>query len=304
MARPEPGNEHTLTGIGLILLAFVFFTGIDSSAKWLAQAGLPILQVVFLRYAMHLVLAGTVLLPRAGLGAFRTQRPGLEILRAFCLMASSAANLTAVSILPLTVTGSINFTMPLMITALSVPFLGERVGWRRWTAIGVGLAGILVIVRPGSDIFQPAAILPLLGAFFAGLYFLLTRTLSRYDSIATQQIYAALIATIVFAPLALSNWVWPSDPVTWVVFFGIGTVGFIGHQLSTTAHGLAPASVLAPFGYTQIVWLTAVSWVVFDDPPDVWIYLGAPIIIGSGLYIWLRERQLHKAVATEALPPR
>jgi drug/metabolite transporter (DMT)-like permease len=297
-------DDRRLLGIGLMVMGYALFTGIDASAKWLSLAGLPILQIVFLRYAIHFGIAAAMHVPRTRGRVFLTNNWRLEFIRTFCLMASTAANLTAVTFLPLTVTGSILFTMPLIISALSVPLLGEKVGWRRWTAIVVGFAGILVIVRPGTEAFHPAALLSLVGAFFAALYFLLTRKLSHYDSTATQQIYMGLIATVCFLPLALANWVWPTDPATWAAFFLIGLFGFAGHQFSTMAHGLAPASLLAPFGYLQIIPLAAASWLIFGEPPDVWIYLGAPIIIGSGLYIWLRERRLAKATVTSTAPRR
>lgn len=302
LSQSRASEDRRLLGIGLVILAFLVFTGIDSSAKWLAHAGLPILEIVFLRYAMHLGIAAVIHIPRTRGQVLRTSYLRLEILRAFCLMASTACNLTAVTLLPLTVTGSIAFTMPLMLSALSVPLLGESVGWRRWTAIVVGFLGIIIIVRPGTEAFHPAALLTLAAALFTALYFLLTRKLARHDSIATQQLYSGLVATICFAPLAFLQWTWPTDSVGWALFFLIGTFGFVGHQLSTTAHSLAPAALLAPFAYTQIVWLTAVSWLVFEQPPDVWIFVGAPIIIGSGLYIWLRERKLQKADVTEMAP--
>jgi drug/metabolite transporter (DMT)-like permease len=286
--------DRRLLGIGLVILAYTLFTGIDSSAKWLAQAGLPIIQIVFLRYAIHLALAAVIHVPATRGKVLQTSHLRLELVRACCLMFSTMCNLTAVTMLPLTVTGSIAFTMPLVLTALSIPILGEHVGWRRWTAILIGFLGILVIVRPGTDAFHPAALLPLASTVFASIYFILTRKLSAHDSIATQQLYSGLVATICFAPLALSHWVWPTNPLDWLVFFLIGIFGFSGHQLSTTAHGFAPASVLAPFAYTQIVSITAASWLIFHQPPDVWIFVGAPIIIGSGFYIWLRERKLHK----------
>ncbi len=290
----RPAEDRRLLGIGLIVLAYTLFTGIDTSAKWLAAAGLPVLQIAFMRYFGHLVLAGAISLPRQGLGVLRTRHLRLEILRAVCLMGSTTLNLTAVTYLPLTATGSIMFTMPLMITALSMPLLGEHVGWRRWVAILVGFAGALVIIQPGTEAFHPAAILVFGAAFCTAIYFILTRKLSAYDSAATQQFYSGLVATIVFAPIAISMWVWPSDPVSWTLFLLIGCFGFSGHQLGTIAHGYAPASVLAPFSYTQIISMTAASVIVFHQPPDIWMFVGAPIVVASGLYIWLRERQLQR----------
>ena len=109
---------------------------------------------------------------------------------------------------------------------------------------------------------------------------------------ATQQYYAALVATIGTAPLALADWVWPSGAAGWMAFFAIGGFGWLGHQLMIVAHGYAPASTLAPFTYTQIVAMTVSSWLIFAQPPDAWVLVGAAIVVASGLYIWLRERAL------------
>lgn len=289
-----PIEERRLLGIGLVLGAFFMFTGIDTSAKWLGLAGLPALQIVFLRYAIHLGLVSAVHLPERGLALVRTKHLKVQFLRALGLLGATVSNFIAVQYLPLTVTGAVAFTLPLFVCALSVPMLGEQVGWRRWTAIAVGFIGILIIVRPGTEAFHPAMLLSLLGAFSASLYFLLTRRLAGVDTAATQQFYVGLFATVALAPFAFSNWVWPTETADWVAFFGVGLAGYLGHQLSTVAHRFAPASVLAPFAYLQIIFMTASSWLIFNQPPEIWLYIGAPIVVASGLYIWLRERKMAK----------
>jgi drug/metabolite transporter (DMT)-like permease len=296
----RPIEDRRLLGIGLVLVAYVMFTVIDSCAKWLTQAGMPLTQVVFVRYAAQLFLVSAIFLPSRGATLLVTRSPWLEVLRGLCLMASTVANFIAIQFLPLTVTSSIMFTMPLMITALSIPFLGETVGWRRWLAIVVGFVGILVIVQPGTEAFHPAVLWSLAAAFFAALYALLTRRLAGIDSVTTQQFYAALVATVCVAPLAaFGGWTLPVDGPGWFAFLMIGTAALVGHQLLTTAHRFAPASVLAPFGYVQIIFMTASSWLIFSEPPSVWIFIGAPVVIASGLYIWLRERQLAKDTVTD-----
>ncbi|WDR02784.1 DMT family transporter [Devosia algicola] len=297
-----PPMERRLLGIGLVMLAFFLFTGIDTSAKWLGLSGISAIQIVFVRYGIHLALASAISFPRYGLGLIRTNNLGLQILRALALLGMSLSNFIAVQYLPLTVTGAIGFTMPLILCALSVPILGETVGPRRWTAIGVGFVGILIIVRPGGEAFHPAAFLSVAAAFFSAFYFLLTRRLAGVDSAATQQFYVAIFATIVLAPFALANWAWPDNMGAWIAFFAIGLFGFFGHQLATIAHRFAPASVLAPFSYFQILFLTASSWLIFNQPPDIWLFIGAPIVICSGMYIWLRERSLAKPVTPIAEP--
>jgi drug/metabolite transporter (DMT)-like permease len=187
---------------------------------------------------------------------------------------------------------------PIYVTAMSPFLLGEQVGWRRWLAILVGFAGVLVIVRPGTAAFHPAIFVSLVGVVFTAFYMLLTRKLAGVDAVTTQQFYSGLVATICVAGFAIGGWQWPVDAAGWVCFGLIGLAALVGHQLITTAHRFAPASVLAPFGYLQIIFMTASSWLIFQQPPDVWIFVGAPIVIGSGLYIWLRERQLSRSVVT------
>ncbi|MHB1101358.1 MAG: DMT family transporter [Devosia sp.] len=300
MARPiAPIEERRLLGIGFVLIGYLMFTVIDSCAKWLSGHGMPTIEVVFVRYAGQLLLVSALFLPTRRTGLVRTRNWKLEVARGFCLLGSTIFNFFAITFLPLTVTASIAFTMPLMLCALSIPLLGETVGWRRWLAILVGFVGVLVIVQPGSAAFHHAVVLSLIGALFTALYMLLTRKLAGVDSTTTQQFYAALVATLCIAPFAFGDWTWPANAAGWFAFATIGAAALIGHQFLTTAHRFAPASVLAPFGYFQIIFMTASSWLIFGQPPDVWIFVGAPIVIGSGLYIWLRERKLQKAVVTE-----
>jgi drug/metabolite transporter (DMT)-like permease len=293
-ASPPPIDDRRLFGIGLVLLGYAGFTGIDTSAKYLAAHGIPTFEIVFVRHIVQLLLIVAIFMPSRGMTLFRSNSLPLNFGRAMGLLGSSVFNFLAVSYLPLTVTGSIMFLQPLLLVALSIPMLGEKVGWRRWLAIVVGFIGILIIVRPGSATFHPAVGLSLLAATSGAFYLLFTRRLATIDTVATQQFYAPLICAVIVAPLALTNWVWPSDPGTWFAFAMIGVFGMVGHQLATAAHRLAPASVLAPFGYSQIITLSLTSWLIFAQPPSIWLYIGGPIVIGSGLYIWLRERELGK----------
>ncbi|HVX82849.1 MAG TPA: DMT family transporter [Devosiaceae bacterium] len=303
MSSPvAPLQDRRLRGIVFVLAGYFCFTVIDSCAKWLTIAGMPTGEVVFVRYAGQLLFVVLLLGPRSGADMLRTRRPWLEVVRGVCLLASTAANFLALSFLPLTVTSSINFTMPLVLCALSIPLLGEQVGWRRWLAIGIGFIGILVIVRPGTQAFHPAVLLSLTNVVFVASYMILNRKLAGVDSATTQQFYAGLVATVCVAGFAIHGWTWPVDRVGWFCFVLIGVAALVAHQFITIAHRYAPASVLAPFAYLQIVSMTASSWLIFNQPPDVWIFVGVPIVIGSGLYIWLRERALQKGAVTEVAP--
>ncbi len=296
----KPIEERRLRAIGFALIGYALFAITDSCAKWLAQSGLPPMQVVAVRYAGQLILIAALFAPTRGRDLVTTRAPWLEVVRGLFLMGSTICNFVAITFLPLTVTASISFTMPFILCALSGPLLGEHVGWRRWLAIAVGFVGVIVIVQPGTDAFHPAVLLSLLGVTFSALYFLMTRRLAGVDSTSTQSFYAGLVATICVLPFATGGWVWPSTPGQWIPFVLIGAAALTGHQFITTAHRWAPASVLAPFNYSLIVYLTASSWIVFNEPPTVWIFVGAPVVIGSGLYIWFREQQLARGIAREA----
>ena len=287
-----PREERRLAAILLMLTAFLVFTGIDTSAKWLVQSGLPATEVVFVRFAVHLAIATALILPSQGLGLLRSQAPGLELLRGLFLVGSTFFNFFALKYLALTVTVAIFFAAPLAICALSVPLLGEKVGLRRWSAIGVGFLGVLIVTRPWSAEFHWAMGLSLCALCCASMYFVMTRKLAGVDSSATQQLYGSLVAVVVALPVVLLGWEWPAAPVDWLAFAMIGVFGWAGHQLAITAHRFAPASVLAPFVYVQIVYMTASSWFIFGNAPDLWVLAGASVVMGAGLYVWLRERQL------------
>jgi drug/metabolite transporter (DMT)-like permease len=210
-------------------------------------------------------------------------------------------NFWALSYLPLATTASIFFTSPLWVCLLSIPMLGERVGPRRWLAIGIGFLGILVVTRPLSGTAHWAMGLSMMAAMGGALYVILTRKLAGRDSTASMQFHAALIATLGTAPLALGEWHWPGMASGWIALGLIGIFGWGGHQLLTVAHRFAPATVLAPFVYVQIVYMTASGWIIFGDAPDAWVLVGAGIVVASGLYIWLRERQIARRETPSAV---
>jgi drug/metabolite transporter (DMT)-like permease len=298
MTEHDPGppavasvEDRTLQAIGLVLAAFLAFTGIDSCAKWLVLHGVPAVEAAFARYAVHLAIVVAIGVA-AGERLWVTANLGAVSLRALVLLGSTVLNFLAVFYLPLTITSALMFSAPLWICLLSIPLLGEEVGWRRWVAMLVGFGGILIVARPWTGELHPAVGLSLGAALCAAFYAILTRRLAGRDSTNTQQFYAGLIATLGVAPLALFDWRWPEGAGSWVAFGLIGVFGWGGHQLLTIAHRYTPASTLAPFSYFQIVYMTASSWVIFAQPPDRWVIVGAAVVAASGLYIWLRERAL------------
>ncbi|MEM1344251.1 MAG: DMT family transporter [Pseudomonadota bacterium] len=301
MSAPHARRDDVLRGIALMVLAYLNFTAIDTCAKWLVLSGIPTMQVGFVRYGVHTLLVVALFLPALGRSLVHTRRPGLEAARAGFLLASTVFNFFAVQYLPLTLTATIVFTTPLWICMLSVVLLGERVGPRRWAAIAVGFAGVAIAARPWSAEAHWAILLSLGMAISAAFYIILTRRLAGVDSTATQQFYAALLATLAVAPF-LGEWVWPVAALDWTALALIGVVGWSGHQLLTVAHRFAPASTLAPFIYVQMLFMVGSSWLVFAEPPDAWVLSGGAVVLASGLYLWHRERQLALTPTTTSGP--
>jgi len=277
-----------------MLTAFALFVIMDTSAKWLVLAGIPALQVAFLRFLIHLLLVLGVYLPRQGGALFLTRVRSIQLARGAMLAGATLLNFTALKYLPLPVTISIFFAGPMLVCLLSIPVLGERVGARRLSAVLSGFVGVLVIVQPWNEAFGWHVLLSIGSMCCASGYFVLTRLMRGADGNGTSQFHAAIVGSVVLAPLALGGWVWPADPQAWALLLLIGTFGVIGHSMVTRAHELAEASMLAPTVYSQIVYVSLFSWLVFDSPPSGNTLVGATIIIGSGLYLWWRERQIAK----------
>ena len=297
-----PREERVMLALGSMSLAVVFFTMIDTSAKWLVLAGLPALQVVFIRYAVHFLLAAVVFLPREGLSAFQSHSPKLQIFRSFCLLGSTLLNFMALKYLPITVTTTIMFAGPIVVTLLAIPMLGERVGRHRIAAVCVGFLGVLVVMQPWGAEFHPAMLLNLGALTVASIYFLMTRMLAGVENNSTSQLWASGLAALCLTPFALMHWVWPDSPADWMFFLLVGVFGGTGHILATSAHRRADASILAPVIYIQIFFAAIVGILFFDTYPTIWTVGGGLIIISAGFYIWYRERRLRASGDTIATP--
>lgn len=286
-------DGHVGRGIALMCGAFLLFACLDTSAKVLSR-DLETLQIVWARFVGHAILVIAILAPRKGTRVFATSNLRLQLARSMLLVMSTVLNFTAVSYLPLTTTASIFFTAPLLVAALSVPLLGETVGWRRWSAIAVGFAGVLVIIRPGAAEVHWAIGLCLANAVVAALYSIATRKLAARDHSDTTSLYSPLVGALIFLPALPFVWSPPETALHWVLLCLTGVFGGVGHWLVIIAHRYAGASVLAPFTYSAILWMTASGYLVFGDLPDEWTIVGASIVVASGLYVFHRE-QVRKA---------
>ena len=289
-------EDRASLAIAMTLGAYLLFAFIDTSVKWLLLTGLPALQLAFMRYLPHFVIS-TVLVLRQGGGwsAFGTADPALVLLRGFLLASATLFNFITLNYLSLTVTGSIMFSAPIIVCALSWPLLGERVGPWRWGAIVLGFVGVLVIIRPFSAEFHWIALLNVYNAVALALYSIITRKIAGRVAAETMQFYMGLMGTVALLPFALSVWVMPSGALEWALMLLLGVWGWAGHEVFSRAHSYAPASTLMPYTYTFLIYLTFASFLLFDDIPDAWTVTGAAIIVMSGLIIWKR--------ATRPVPP-
>ncbi|ANT60823.1 hypothetical protein AYJ57_10865 [Salipiger sp. CCB-MM3] len=286
-----PREDKTALGLTLMAIGVIGFTCIDTSAKWLLQHGIPALQVVWCRYAAHLVLVLVAFFPREGKALFHTEHPWKQALRAAALFGSTMLNFLALGYLPITVTTTIMFAGPIVVTLLAIPLLGEKVGPHRIGAVCVGFLGVLVVMQPWGAEFHPAMLLSVGALSCAALYFILTRQMAGKESNATSQVWGGALPTLLLAPVVLPSWEAPESTGVGVMLAVIGIFGAVAHMLATAAHRYADASVLAPVVYLQLLSAAAAGLLIFGTWPTPWTLLGAAIIIGAGLYIWHRERQ-------------
>jgi len=295
-------RRQRLIGIALMCGAVATFSCLDSTGKYLMHTMHP-LQVIWVRYTGAFLLAFLFLNPVTKPGMLVTRRPWLQVGRSALLLGSTALNFFALQYLQLDEALSIMFSTPFMVAILCGPLLGEWVGWRRWIAIGVGFLGVLLVARPGLGGMHPAALLSLAGAVCYALYSISTRVLARSDSSETTLFYSNLFGAVAMLPVVPFVW---SAPKSWLLVFLmviIGAFGSLGHYLLIRGHRLAPASVLAPFIYTQLVWTTTLGFLVFGDVPHKWTIVGGLIVVGSGLYLLYRERKVGTAVTDAGITP-
>ncbi len=300
----DPAHEQRrqrLAGIAMMCGAVAFFAALDAIAKYLGRHMDP-LQVTGMRFISGFVIAFVIFNPLTRPELLKTQRPGLQFVRGLFFVSTTIFNFLAFRHLQLDEALSIMFATPFLVAMAAGPVLGEWVGWRRWTAIAVGFLGVLVVIRPGvGGGMQWAALLSVAAAIFYAAYGIATRMVSRHDSSETTLFYGNLVGVAVMAPVLPFVWSTPSL-LDLAMLVAVGALGSAGHYLLIAAHRRAPASVLSPFIYTQLIWASALGFLVFQDIPTQWTLIGGAIVVASGLYLIHRERKVTGRVVAPVEP--
>lgn len=285
--RPE---DRILQAIGFLLLSVTCFSILNTIAKVLT-ADYAASQVVWARYIVSFFFMLVVFLPGAGMKLFRAERLGSQVVRGFLLFMSSFLYFRGLAQLPLPTAASISLTSPLIVTAFSVPFLGERVGLRRWIAVCIGFSGALVVVRPGMERFDWHVLYIVGSTACSAFYQLFTRKFGGRERPDTSATIATIVGTVAATPFLPFEFRMPVAGFDIALFLSTGVLAGIGHYCLTIAFTRAPVAVVAPFNYTQLLGAAVLSYFVFNALPDLWTWVGAGIIMISGLYIAHNERR-------------
>ncbi len=281
-----------------MLLATGCFGCLDTLSKYLV-AYYPASALVWLRYVLQTLVMMAIFLPRMGLRLVRTSSPGLQLVRGLMLVVSSVVFVLALLRMQIAEVASIVFLAPIIVALAGGPLLGERVAARTWLALAGGFTGVLLIIRPGGGAFTWWALLPLACAFMFAGYQILTRKLaSRGDDPITTLFFPGLIACFVVPPVFPGAFAVPTVPLHAGMIAVIGILGALGHFMLIRAHALAPATVLSPFGYAQLVVVLTLGWLVFGQLPDGIALTGIALIAGSGLGLIIASRRPHIAEST------
>ncbi|MFT8245604.1 DMT family transporter [Roseomonas sp. BN140053] len=282
-----------LAGVLFQLGALTLFVGLDACTKWLAQYH-AVPQLMFMRFLIHSIVVALALRVATGRIPWRSRAPGLQAVRSLLLASGSLLFTTALIYVSLADATAVGFASPLFVVVLAALWLREKVGPRRWIGVGVGFAGVMIALRPpfltGAEPPHWAMILPLGMAVLFGTYQVLTRKLATVDDPLTTALHTGLAAAAVTALAQPFVWTAPS-PGTWVVLVMAGVLGGAGHALLVQAYARAPASLLAPISYGQLIGAVFASAVVFGDQPDRWTLLGAAVIVAGGLIVAVPSRR-------------
>ncbi len=288
-ARRAPARtDRPFKGIALILTSTVFLGVSDVTAKYLS-ATLPSIEIGWIRFLVFALIMTPAMVPGSPLYALRTKRPGFQLMRGVALLGSSLFFISGLRYLPIAEASATGFVSPLFVTALSIIFLGESVGVRRWLATATGLLGVLIILRPGTSAFHAAAFFPIVSALCWAATLIMTRMMSGREHAVTTMTYSSIAGLCVLSALVPFAWVAPGwHDILYGILIGVASTA--GQWIVVLAFRYADASVLAPFSYSQLVWVSILGFLIFGEVPDLWTVVGAAFIVASGLYTAHRER--------------
>ncbi len=283
-------------GVLMMCFAVLCFSTMNAFVKELRIQELPLMEIIWGRYFFHTVIV-LAIFPRRIPTLLSGSDKRLQMVRSSLVLLATACMFTAVGLMPLADAVAITFIAPLLITALSVPLLGERVDLRRWIAVIVGFVGMIVIVRPGGGLFQLTALLPIGVTIFYALYQIITRLISHRTDPINTVFYTAIVGGVVMTAIVPFFWQTPT-PSQWAMLIAAGLLGGLGHWAIIIAYRRAEAPLVAPFAYSELIWATLLGLTLFGDFPDLWTLVGACIIAASGIYILQRERTKDAASET------
>ena len=279
----------THLGALLTALSMLLFAVMDAMSKLLVRDW-PVSEALWVRYVIYALFALAVARPRGIRTMARSAKPWWQTVRALLALVEGTTFVVAFQYLPLADTHAVAAASPLMVVALSAPMLGERIGPHRWGSVIAGLAGVMLIIRPGFAHVSWPLFIPLLGALLWALYQVMVRYLAREDRPETTLLWSAFVGLAAISFIAPWQFRWPGA-AAWALLAGVGLLGSLAHYALIRALDYADASAVQPHGFTLLVWAALLGWLVFGDVPSVWTVAGACIVVVSGLYAWTRERE-------------
>lgn len=294
--------EAHVKGMAIMVLSVLLLPLMDAIGKWLAMVdNMPPATVTFMRFFIQCWLMFFILLIVGGFAALRTQYLAGNLIRGALMGFGGLCFFTAVKYMPLADAMAVFFAEPLILTLFSAIFLKEKVGWRRFSAVGIGLIGTMIVIQPSFEIFGAVSLLPLATAVTFAIYLILNRKYGAKESPLVMQFYAGVggwmfagVAMIFGTAAGLGDLSFglPHGIQPWLLLLLLGTIGTVSHLMVVQAFKLAPASMLAPFQYLEIVNAVLVGLIVFGDFPTPSKWCGIAIIVGSGFYVFMRERRV------------
>ncbi|EWY40217.1 DMT transporter permease [Skermanella stibiiresistens SB22] len=288
MAAPSEERADNRHGILCMVLGMSLFTLNDAIGKWLVEI-YPVPMILAVRGAASMLILAPLIIRAGPVKVFRVAKPLAHLTRVVLIALEVALFFLSVRALPLADVMTIYMAAPLFVTALSVPLLGEKVGARRWSAVGVGFVGVLLVLRPTGDVISWGAMAALAGSLTFAFTLILTRSLRGTGALSMVSLQTLGIG---LAGAAVAPFVWiPPTPVHLALLAVLGVVAVVGHVLINRSLAVSPAAVVVPYQYSSLVWAMALGWLVWNDVPDAWVLSGAALIIASGLFVFHREQR-------------